>query len=380
MAPEVMVDAVYDERADLWSVGCVLYQAMFGKPPIRTESFQDLMKWLKKPEIVWPEMANDECKSFLKGLLEKDSKMRHTWSEILDHPYVKNNLIILESREAFSPLTQTLTSSQQVRKQKQRDEIIFQRGKKMIAEAMSKCPQLKLPTDGGDQKAAKKEKNVIDDNESISSADSINAIIQTDLETDVEGPMIKKPVPPIKPERIDNQNLVIKRYTENFANAAVIEPADDENANLKIGTMLDNFQNLQLEDEAKWLAMKAEKVAAKPCEDRAINEESAEKQTSNSQSNIDLVKRKLSQNLDNFSIRLNNSPANVEKSGEEFDKDDTNEKTGDSKMDTYEDQCSPIENEEWLAFIHMTMQEVLNKEIDTLKHHNLVRILDTMTF
>lgn len=46
----------------------------------------------------------------------------------------------------------------------------------------------------------------------------------------------------------------------------------------------------------------------------------------------------------------------------------------DSKMDTYEDQCSPMENEEWLAFIKMTMHEVLSEEYDTLKHNNLVSI------
>lgn len=44
------------------------------------------------------------------------------------------------------------------------------------------------------------------------------------------------------------------------------------------------------------------------------------------------------------------------------------------KQDTYEDDQSPaIENDEWLAFIHMSMQEVLNGEFDSLKHQNLVR-------
>lgn len=46
------------------------------------------------------------------------------------------------------------------------------------------------------------------------------------------------------------------------------------------------------------------------------------------------------------------------------------------KQVNYEDEQSPpIENEEWLAFIHMTMKEVLNGEIDSLKHQNLVSYL-----
>lgn len=34
----------------------------------------------------------------------------------------------------------------------------------------------------------------------------------------------------------------------------------------------------------------------------------------------------------------------------------------------------PIENEEWLAFIHKTMREVLDGDLDSLKQQNLVRI------
>lgn len=47
----------------------------------------------------------------------------------------------------------------------------------------------------------------------------------------------------------------------------------------------------------------------------------------------------------------------------------------DSKLDTYEDQGMPFENEEWLAFIQRTMHEVLNQEIDTLKNYNLVGLV-----
>lgn len=46
----------------------------------------------------------------------------------------------------------------------------------------------------------------------------------------------------------------------------------------------------------------------------------------------------------------------------------------DNRQETYEDdQSPPIENEEWLAFIRLSMQEVLNGETDSLKHQNLVR-------
>lgn len=58
----------------------------------------------------------------------------------------------------------------------------------------------------------------------------------------------------------------------------------------------------------------------------------------------------------------------------EHSKPMTEVEKSDSKMDTYEDQCSPMENEEWLAFIKLTMHEILSEEYDTLKHNNLVSI------
>lgn len=36
---------------------------------------------------------------------------------------------------------------------------------------------------------------------------------------------------------------------------------------------------------------------------------------------------------------------------------------------------SPIENDEWLAFLHKTMAEVIDGEIDSLKEKNIVRSL-----
>lgn len=35
-------------------------------------------------------------------------------------------------------------------------------------------------------------------------------------------------------------------------------------------------------------------------------------------------------------------------------------------------QSPPIENEEWLAFLYRSMQEILDGEIDSLKQQNLV--------
>lgn len=413
MAPEVMDEALYDERADLWSLGCIIYEAHYGQPPIKTtmpkktiNNFSQLLIWLRNPQILWPSAISDDLKSLLRGLLQKDPKTRLKWQQIVEHPYVKDNLVILDNDQTERPLTQDLTTSQQIRKEKQRDEIIFNRGQKMIANAMSKCKQAnskiqQKPPQDVCQHLKRKPSNVIGDNESISSDDSVNAIIQTDLETDVEGPLIKKEnkqltvtKPVVHTENQNhNENLVIKRYTDNFAEAAA-DRENKDNANLKIGTMLENLETMQLEDESKQCSNAntnlpvSHQSTSMPIEgetsDNACN---SEQTASNHQlKNTDSVKRKLTNNLNNFSIRLGNDITNPEKACDEYDKDDSKEKAqcnsaipmspemSDNRQDAPEDdQSPPIENEEWLAFIRLSMKEVLNGETDSLKHQNVVR-------
>jgi len=41
-APEIWRDQPYDEKADLWSLGCVLFEAVTLRPPFRAENMEGL--------------------------------------------------------------------------------------------------------------------------------------------------------------------------------------------------------------------------------------------------------------------------------------------------------------------------------------------------
>ncbi|XP_011068888.1 PREDICTED: serine/threonine-protein kinase ULK3 isoform X2 [Acromyrmex echinatior] len=47
MAPEMLLKHKYDARVDLWSVGVIMYECLFGKAPYSSSSFQELAEKIK---------------------------------------------------------------------------------------------------------------------------------------------------------------------------------------------------------------------------------------------------------------------------------------------------------------------------------------------
>jgi len=50
MAPEILRYERYDAKADLWSVGAVLYEMCVGKPPFRAQNHMELLRRIEKGE------------------------------------------------------------------------------------------------------------------------------------------------------------------------------------------------------------------------------------------------------------------------------------------------------------------------------------------
>ena len=48
MAPEIFLSDLYDAKADLWSIGVILYEAVFGRAPFSSETLEALVAKIKE--------------------------------------------------------------------------------------------------------------------------------------------------------------------------------------------------------------------------------------------------------------------------------------------------------------------------------------------
>jgi len=89
MAPELLQEYPYNQSADLWSLGVILYELFVGQPPFYTNNFTTLMNKIIKENVKYPDTMSKDFKDFLKGLLIKNPRDRFDWQKILDHSYMR---------------------------------------------------------------------------------------------------------------------------------------------------------------------------------------------------------------------------------------------------------------------------------------------------
>ncbi|XP_033339552.2 unc-51 like kinase 3 homolog Aduk isoform X2 [Megalopta genalis] len=91
MAPEILLKRKYDARVDLWSVGVIMYECLFGRAPYSSTSVQELSEKIKDTRpIELPKgcQVTRECKDLLLSLLKHDPDERITFDDFFAHEFL----------------------------------------------------------------------------------------------------------------------------------------------------------------------------------------------------------------------------------------------------------------------------------------------------
>lgn len=92
MAPEILRYEKYDAKADLWSVGTVLFEMMTGRPPFRATNHVELLRKIEQSEdhIKFPKDAvmSSGMRDVIKALLKRTPVQRLPFESFFSHPTV----------------------------------------------------------------------------------------------------------------------------------------------------------------------------------------------------------------------------------------------------------------------------------------------------
>ncbi|XP_063835987.1 serine/threonine-protein kinase ULK3 [Ostrinia nubilalis] len=90
MAPEV-VKGDYDARVDLWSVGVIMYECLFGRAPYSSQTFQQLLDKIQSQapiQIPKNSSISPGCLDLLTRLLQHDPDKRISYDDFFNHEYL----------------------------------------------------------------------------------------------------------------------------------------------------------------------------------------------------------------------------------------------------------------------------------------------------
>lgn len=122
MAPEILRYEKYDAKADLWSLGTVLYEMIAGRPPFRASNHVDLLRKIEEGNdrihIPSKTVASDEVRDLINGLLKRNPVERISFVQFFNHPAVQDDipgiepsLMVNHNRPSTPPRTATRRES-----------------------------------------------------------------------------------------------------------------------------------------------------------------------------------------------------------------------------------------------------------------------------
>tara|TARA_X000000950_G_scaffold285720_1_gene392402 strand:- start:2079 stop:3464 length:1386 start_codon:yes stop_codon:yes gene_type:complete len=97
MAPEIINKKEYDIKSDLWSVGVILYEMVYGQVPYNVGTFVELIKNINKGNIQYNIkniVVSDSCLELMTSLLTKEPEYRINWEDFFNHKWFLKDMLV----------------------------------------------------------------------------------------------------------------------------------------------------------------------------------------------------------------------------------------------------------------------------------------------
>ena len=94
MAPEIVENENYDYGVDIWSLGILLYELLYGHSPFKANNTKNVILNIKSHELTYDDKnknISNSCKDLIKKLLNNNPQKRYKIKDILEHPFIKKH-------------------------------------------------------------------------------------------------------------------------------------------------------------------------------------------------------------------------------------------------------------------------------------------------
>jgi serine/threonine protein kinase len=121
MSPEILHKKSHSTKSDLWSIGIVIYEMLFGRHPFtKCNTIAELFHYMTIENIIIPpnndiNEISKSCVELLISLLKKNPNDRITWNDFFSHPWLNrfkfinldNEPIRVNSNSSINTLSKT---------------------------------------------------------------------------------------------------------------------------------------------------------------------------------------------------------------------------------------------------------------------------------
>ncbi|XP_067223603.1 serine/threonine-protein kinase PLK4 isoform X1 [Chanodichthys erythropterus] len=88
ISPEVATRSAHGLESDVWSLGCMFYAFLTGRPPFDTDTVKHTLNKVVLGDYQMPTHISAEAQDLIQQLLQKNPALRPSLSAVLDHPFM----------------------------------------------------------------------------------------------------------------------------------------------------------------------------------------------------------------------------------------------------------------------------------------------------
>lgn len=91
LPPEMVSHSPHDRTVDLWCLGVLAYEFLFGRPPFEADDQNGTYLRIKSVDLQFPArpVVSADAKDLISRLLQKDPKKRPSWEQISQHRFIQ---------------------------------------------------------------------------------------------------------------------------------------------------------------------------------------------------------------------------------------------------------------------------------------------------